>query len=470
MANTQEQQKIINYVETHDGLVLVDSIAGSGKTYILKEIAKAVKPKRAIYLAYSKAIATEAQKEFPKGTVECKTTHSIAYANTVKPLKLSIGFFNYKSIREPLPYEHKQDIVDTLKEFCLSKYEDFESYAENAGITDATAKITKKYVQKMADGEIDCTHDFYLKLFHIMLVNKDVEFEPFDLLMLDESGDLNEVTLEIFKLLPAKKKIAVGDKHQNIFTFNHTVNAFKLLEGEGKEFKLSQSFRVHKDIASRVERFCKKYLDPSMSFKGVEYADMTIGTRGIITRTNAALVDKMIELNKDKVPYTLIRKASDIFRVPLMVCGLKYQGQIHNKEYKHVQNDVDDWYESPELQKQYKTLYSYLLDIYAHDVTLVGAIKLVISKGIKVIIDTYETASSHEKTDSPLILATAHSCKGLEFDEAIITEDLNNTLDDIISNPDIDYTTLSSEALEDLNLYYVACTRGKKVLTNAKHL
>jgi len=74
--------------------------------------------------------------------------------------------------------------------------------------------------------------------------------------MLDEAGDLNEVTLELFKLLPARIKVAVGDPNQNIYTFNHTINCFERLDGHGTTFKLSKSFRV----PEHIDRTCRKFL------------------------------------------------------------------------------------------------------------------------------------------------------------------------------------------------------------------
>lgn len=467
MSNTQEQQDIIKYLQENDGLVLVDSIAGAGKTYLLTQIVKQLKPDKAIYLAYSKAIATEAANKFPSN-VDCRTIHSIAYSNTVRPLGLKLGIFNYKTIAEPLPYDIKLDIIENFKKFCLSKYTSIEDYVEDNELSDTISNHLKKYLHAMADKEIECTHDFYLKLFHLMLYNNDITIDPVDLLMIDESGDLNEVTLEIFKLYPAKKKVAVGDKHQNIFSFNHTINAFDLLKDKGKEFKLTQSFRVRKEIAERVEKFCKTHLSKDMSFSGIEYEDLSVKTRGFITRTNAAIIDKIITLHKDGIDYTLIRKASDIFKLPLMLCSLTYQGTILNKEYKFIQNDVDDWYEDPELQKKYKTPLLYIFKLYQEDVVLSNAIKLVMKKSCKVIRETYKKAKEHENKSSNYYVATAHSSKGLEFDEAIISPDLNKAVAEIISKyPDKDYP---QEAIDELNLYYVAATRGKKVLTNAVHL
>ncbi len=56
----------------------------------------------------------------------------------------------------------------------------------------------------------------------------------------------------------------------------------------------------------------------------------------------------------------------------------------------------------------------------------------------------------------------------LEFDEVTIASDLNDMVADIINdirtNPD---KVLSTTEKNELNLYYVACSRAKKVLNNA---
>lgn len=291
MSTTNEQQTIIDYQKSNNGLVKVNAIAGSGKTHLLVESATQLNFKKGLYLAYNKSIATEASRKFPK-SVECRTTHSLAYANTVKPYKLKIGIFSYRSISEKIHYDLKCEVVDTLKQFCLSRHLSVEDFADEYETSPLVSKLVEKYLDQMQEGTIECTHDFYLKYFHLLLATESIEFEPFDIIMLDESGDLNEVTLEIFLLLPAEKKVAVGDKHQNIYTFNHTINAFEILKDRGVEFSLSQSFRVSDKIANKIQFFCRKYLDKDMKFSGIEYKDKSISSRGFVARTNSYLIDK----------------------------------------------------------------------------------------------------------------------------------------------------------------------------------
>ena len=470
---TPEQQAPLDYVASLDfstpTLLLIDSVAGSGKTFLLVQIANLLSSHSGLYLAYNKSVAVEAQSRFPKSTT-CTTTHALAYQATVRPLKLKLGVFNYRSIDERIKYEQKCAIVDTLRSFCLSSYTDFAEFAATQELSPLVTKLVPKYLSRMQSGEIECTHDFYLKLFHILLATDHIKYPPFDYLMLDEAGDLNPVTLEIFKLLPATLKIAVGDRYQNIYGFNHTINCFNELEGQGKLFRLTRSFRVAKSIASRVQAFCRKHFQPSFSFVGTDSVDSTINTRAFLTRTNSAMIREMIRCDSTGISYSLVRKARDIFRLPLMLCSLKYQGYIAEPHYKHLQQDVDFWYEDSATREKFRTLLSYLANLHAEDFPLQQAIKLVASHSKAVILRTYEQARLHENTSHSYILATAHSCKGAEFDEVTIADDLNKSIEKIVKQPCSGPEYLAPEDLESLNLYYVACTRAAKRLNNAIYL
>lgn len=473
MILTEEQQEIVRYIKTVDrdhDLILIDSVAGSGKTTLLTAIAATMSPQsKGLYLAYNKAIATSSQKKFPKN-FDCRTTHSLAYAGTVKPMNLSIGYFGPRQITESIPYNDKYYLTEDIREFCLSKYLTYDEYAkENNRIN---IKLANKYLDLMSSGTIECTHDFYLKMFHMMLAEGNINQVDYDIIMLDEAGDLNEVTLEIFRLLSSKTKVAVGDPFQNIYTFNHTINCFEVLKPEGITFQLSQSFRVPQHIASPVELFCKTYMNPDMVFKGVDSDKTEVKTRGYISRTNGGLISKMIKLNNENTPYGLVRKAQEIFKVPLMVAGLKYQGRIYDPAYKHLQDDVDDWYENKNNVKlTHRTLNSYIKHRYEEDLGIIQALSLISKHGKSELFEAYAEAKKHEAKKHDFLLLTAHSSKGLEFDEVILAPDMHNYLEKLMEsfkeNPN---KTLTSSEKEALNLYYVAATRALVRLQGATYL
>jgi F-box protein 18 (helicase) len=468
VTTTVEQSAIITFIqnavkEGRDEIILVPAVAGAGKTYLLQQLVKNVPHKSGLYLSYNKSIANEAATKFPS-SIRCLTANALAYRNTVKSLGLRVGNFGYKEIQEKIPYENKAEVVAVLKEYCLSSYLELDEFVAAKEISEGVALLVKKYLEKMYSGDIECSHDFYMKVFHMYLANNSLVFEKEDFLLIDESGDLNEVTLAIFKLFPAKIKVAVGDSSQNIYGFNHTVNAFELLAEDGTTFQLTKSFRVSEKIAARISTFCRKHIDVNMQFEGVPVRDETIESRAIISRTNAGMVSAMIGLVADRTPFNLVRSPQEIFKLPLMVCYLKYQGEILDPVYKHIQDDVDEWYETPELQKEFKSPLALLSDRYDFDIPLANAIRLVLSKGKQTILATYEYVVKQLKTSSNLTLATAHSVKGLEFDEVIILDDLNSSVEAAMMNPTF------SESVQELNLYYVACSRARKSLLNATHL
>ena len=476
MTLTEEQQLIIDTVQKTDCTFLsIDAVAGSGKTSTLVEITKTLQPKNGLYLAYNKAIATEAGTKFTKGT-HCMTTHSLAYQNTIKSYNLKVGFFNYKHIKERIPYEHKIMLIELLNEFCLSRFYKFERFLKerlktNIGAINTPQNVidlTRDYFQKMIKGQVDITHAGYLKFYHMLLANNKLKHSEFDLIMLDEAGDLNAVTLEIFKLLPSNKKIMVGDKHQNIYTFNGTINGFKAMEGVGINLTLTTSFRCSLDIASRIEEFCKENINPSMEFSGTEMTDPTIKTVAYLSRTNSSLIGKMIELNLKGMKYNLTRPAKNIFELLLILLNLKPNSTIYAKEWKFLQEDADEWQRSIALSDRYDNVRKFIANKYKDDIAIGAALTVLGQYTYGEIYSAYESAKAHEKEKGHNItLCTVHSSKGLEWDKVVFLEDMNKSIAKLI---DMEIWEYEPKHVEAMNLYYVGCSRAIKALHNADYL
>lgn len=421
---TKEQLKIVESINEND-LVKVDSVSGSGKTSTLLLIAESLKEIngkkfKAKYMAYNKAIAEEAGQKF-EGYVDSSTIHSIAYRAIVNQLGLKVrGFIKASEIKERIEYIKKILIIEIIEQYCLSGSTSIEKFAMNfqADLDKQDIKNIKKYFGLMKDGKFPCTHSFYLKIFHLLIVQNLIKIEPVDLLMLDEAGDVNPVTLDIFTHYPAKKKVMVGDKCQNIYSFNNTVNGFKELSKEGKILKLTKSFRVSEAIARKIEPFCQTYLDEEMEFKGFHYDHQPmddIATHGFISRTNGALIGKMIELDLKNERYNLTRSIKAMFEVPLMIMSLREGIKIFNKDYKFLEDDVEEYFDSRSLQIEYNTIFKYIMSIHSDDISIKSACALIIKYGPAQIRETYEKAKSHAiGEDTHLItLTTAHSSKGL---------------------------------------------------------
>lgn len=472
MSSTSEQLKCITTLQQPDCEFLsIEAVSGSGKTYLLTEIAKALKPSNGLYIAYSKAIATEASKKFPS-SVTCSTTHSLAYQNTVRTFGLRVGFFGYRDIQVRMPFEKKILVVESLKDYCLSRFVSIDEYIKDRQLRSDISEPLKKYLGLMKQGTIDSTHDFYLKYYHILLSSGSIKHDNFDLIMLDEAGDLNEVTLEIFKLLPATKKVMVGDPFQNIFQFNKTINGFRAMADHGIHLPLSQSFRVDSNIAKLIQGFCREFMDPKMVFKGIDFTieqRANIKTTAFISRTNGMLISEMIKLNELNKPYGLTRPAKSIFELPLGLISLNKTGTIKLPQYKHLEEDYRDYHNNERLQE--KSFYGYLSELHSDDISIKTALGAIMKHGPKSIIETFEKAKSHEGGNQSHTLCTSHSSKGLEWDSVYIADDIAEKIKKIIESKKFrnqGVEGLDPEEVGEMNLAYVSFSRAKYELLNAK--
>ena len=273
--------------------------------------------------------------------------------------------------------------------------------------------------------------------------------------------------------MSATRKILTGDPYQNIYSFNKTINCFEALKNKGTLLPMTQSFRVSDTIASKIEKFCQKYLDPNMQFKGVPIEDKTINSRLYIARTNASLITKMMELNRLKIPYGLVRKAKQIFNLHLTLISLKRGGFVAAPELKYLQDDVDAFYKDRELQLEYKTHLNYIKEAHSYDSGLVNTINAIYKYGQAVIINTYEEARKHEKLNQAYMLGSGHAVKGLEADYVELADDMNLSILEItesLASGKLKFEDLTQDQISELNLYYTACSRARKELVNAAHL
>lgn len=480
MQLTPEQSAIQNHVLANEGLTLVSSVAGSGKTSLLVSIAAALQPTTGLYLAYNRAISDEASTKFPH-SVSCLTTHSLALrgllANNYQ-MKLTDNL-SYRNVPNVVSYEERCHIVDVLEHFFMSDFTSFTAFLKTKPLNAKSAKVAHTLIENMANGLVECSHGFYLKLFHILLDRGDLQYPAFDIIMLDEAGDINPVTLAIFNLLPSSRKIMVGDPHQNIYSFNKTVNCFALMENQGTLFPMSQSFRVSSKIASKIQKFCQTYLHEDMEFRGIEVDESDIKSKAYIARTNATLISRMIQLNQAGISYNMTRKPSSLFKLPKTLCSLKHHGFITIPEYTYLQDDVNDYYESSALREQYNSVLGYIKSAHPDDVRLQSALSIIFKFGAREVIACSEIATKHYKDykrngiKHNYTVGTGHSTKGLEFDSVELAHDMNEAIAPIIAAMDSGYLTperLSIESRTELNLYYVACSRARKVLENANFL
>lgn len=483
MGLTSQQQQVIDAVmDPSIPLIKIKAVAGAGKTFTLVEAAKTYNPKTGIYIAYNKAIADEAAQKFKGTNIRCSTIHSLAYAATVRPYSLNVGHFGPRSIQgqnaqgRPLSYKEKMEIIGHIKKFCLSDHLEPIDYIDAVKMDSDVADLFEDQLNMMADGSQVCPHDFYLKLYHVLMANGSIEIPSVDMLLVDECGDINRLTLAIFEMINAKKKIAVGDPMQNIYSFNETINAFTELQDKGLEILLDQSFRVSFDIAFAVEDFVQRHLDDKFSFLGNTYPNgkPELDTFAYISRTNSGLLEEMFTLMESNTPFHLTRRIDTVLELPLILANINSGNPITEKKWSHIENPRKAWETNPALKQRFGSAGEYIRYVNKDDEEIKLAMKVLAKHSPKDLNTLTKYVKNNINNECDLTLTTAHSSKGLEFSSVTLAPDLNFAAEKAIAEiidtkrgNSWNKEKILNSLEEELRLYYVACSRAMTQLKNA---
>lgn len=458
MTPTPEQLAAIDRARklTLGEMLIIKAFAGAAKTTTLTLIAQALDPAPFLYLAFNKAIAQEAGGKFSKNVVSC-TTHALAFAYRPKgELRPS----NYRAVEIArmfnVSYALAVAILSNFEEFCNSGSTDIK---KGSAATQIKAKAWEFY-GKMDRGEIPMTHSFYLKHFHLYLAGGGQLVEPFDYVCLDEGQDTNPVTWAIFKLIPGRK-IIVGDQHQSIYAFRGAIDALDLPASPRIHvLALSTTFRCRPQVvdqANWVLSTFKREPVRIVSGNNQEVNPSEFKTKAIISRTNSTLIEYI-----DALPeFNLTRPPEVMFECLLALYNwMADEPDKISKQYRFLTDFKDE-----------VALKEYIEEV--GDLELKQSCKQLARLGGKVTYLFAKSKALWKKNGSySTTLTTAHSSKGLEFDEVELMPDFPSFVEVLaglikertVSSPEAFFTSRHQDvviAREEVNLYYVAVTRTK---------
>ena len=474
---TDEQKDIIEISQNMrpNEILKIQACAGSGKTATLIEIARANPKAKMLYTAFNKAVTNEAKYKFPKN-VEVKTWHSLAYQKIITNNDYkTANKLDYFDLQIPLnlnKYEYFT-LNKQLKSFVSSKEKDFPN------------DLIENLFLLIKDGEIPYTHDIYLKEFQ-MLPKEQRRLEFYDFILLDEAQDTNEVQLDIF-LDNDCKKIIVGDTYQNIYGFRGTNEVNALEENIGAKYnkRLSCSFRCKQEILDKACFFINKYRGKNERLIS-KYSANGEKTQAYITRTNAAIIDiiakQSTEYNVNEYKIKLIREPKELFKASKNI--LYFENNDKNK----ISREFKRFLQFDDLD----SLKEYAED--DNDIEALKGIELVKKYGDKLFELEKIANNMYETNDFNIILTTAHTAKGLEWDRVVLHNDFyelaklkenlmyeSSSLEMLkIHNPkntkekewhfkkiqtsENKIAKYKEDIKSEANLYYVAITRAKETL------
>ena len=183
---TDEQQAIL---DAHGRVVLINARAGTGKTATLRLIAEAHRDQKILYLAFNKQARLDAEGTFPPA-VETKTVHGFAMKHEARVRNkrwevskqgigpadflpafqgdvvtqhrlaaMSHGLLNFYMNS---PYEPLEKALPLFSCQCLE--EKLQTVLESQA--EAIVHACRTMAKAWHAGAKECSHDFYLKLFH----------------------------------------------------------------------------------------------------------------------------------------------------------------------------------------------------------------------------------------------------------------------------------------------------------------
>jgi F-box protein, helicase, 18 len=478
MQLTQEQKNIINA----SGNIKINAVAGSGKTTTI--IAYAIarpKTSKILYLAFNKSVKLDAVKKFTEkglNNVRVETAHSLAYKHIVFKNNYKVRPQGYKTyeIAELLGLEeggekHTKYIVANhinkfISYFCNSAKSRVQDLNYLEVVTDPKAKAfvtnfykyiemqTRLFLTKMDKGEIEITHDFYLKKFQLLSPKLN-----YDYILFDEGQDASAAMLDVFFKQPATKVI-VGDTHQQIYAWRFAINSLE--KADYKSFNLSTSFRFSQDIANLAMEVLKlkKRIHIDGPFQIIGNGKVgKIKSKAVIARTNLGLLLKAIEYVTESKKVKNIYFEGNINSYTYADEGASLYDvlNLYNRRYKFIKDKLISKMNNIEELEEYidKT----------EDVQLAMMLEIVREYGdeipgiIKAIKEKH--IGNDDKNKADMIFSTVHRCKGMEYDAIqivndFITEAKLEKLTNDLNRDDLNVAKLN----EEINLLYVAVTRS----------
>jgi F-box protein, helicase, 18 len=481
MNYSEEQEKVLS----SKGNLLINAVAGSGKTSTLIGYAERNPKKKILYLAFNKSVKLEAEHKFSEKAlknVKVTTAHSLAlrhFANNQLKIRQGSSYsaFDAKNIlgfkRKDIIADMKygKHVIDMVNCFCNSSASkviemDYLSFLKE-GKDKEFVKVnygelllsSRQFLGKMMNNEIEISHDFYLKQFQLSSPKY-----PFDTLFFDEGQDASAVMLDVF-LNQKGDRIIVGDEHQQIYRWRYAVNALR--EVDFAKTHLNTSFRFPQSIADLAKNILETKSLLSNTIGEISMPDIKgrgdsaeIATNAIVGRTNSALLVEAINL--------LIENKA--------VSKVYFEGNFSSYTYADEGGSIYDVLNlyldkrkkiRDPLIKSFKSLFE--LEQYADEtedspmkglIHIVNTYKKELPSLIKKIKEHHVADDSKEEAE--VVFSTVHKAKGMEYDEVTLLNDFlgEERLKTLLNGEEVDLNKLE----EDINILYVAATRTKTKL------
>ena len=458
---TSEQVAALDGYATRGDLI-IEAGAGTGKSATLKLIAESDPGRTMQYIAFNKAIVTEAQRSMPKN-VTAQTAHSLAFRSTGYRYKARLDSdrmrsdeiaqvlgINAISVRGP---EGKPKYLSesylaglamrTITNFCQSADDELNAthVPRVLGIDSPDDDQNNRRLQREilpfvekawadiieTEGRLQFKHEHYLKIYQL-----SGPHIPADVILFDEAQDVAPVLAAIVGCQQHAQRVYVGDANQSIYGFTGAIDALAQLDADHRT-SLTMSFRFGPAIAEIANR-ALRLLPTDMVMRGFNQIHSTVGpvqnADAILCRTNAMAVATLFAESRSGRRGHLVGGGREVIAFAKGAKALQDERPTFYPDLACFESwgQVQEYVQEDEQGDELKLLVD-LVDRFTPG-AIIGALMAM-----------------PKEQDADVVISTAHKAKGRQWDTVQLSSDFPDSNEEITE--------------DELRLLYVAVTRAR---------
>lgn len=472
------QEAIYEAGRERDTPLLVQAVAGSGKTTTLIQLSQFVQGP-VIFLAFNKAIADDIQGKLLSGTA--KTLNALGHRLWMQncPSARLDAKKTEKLVERLMPTEARrkfgflvQRIIGQAKSSGLGieaevNTSDFDHFITNGewDIDDSDISAAAHYAAQVFNTSRSDTSTFdfddqiYGPVYHAW------PFPSFGTILVDEAQDLNRIQHLFLQALSNNEArvVAVGDRHQAIYAFRGALhNSLDLIKEHFRmeELPLSISYRCPTSVILEAQqlvphiqarpgapagfvKWWEKDFPELAPDEKVSDPELFLPEHLIVCRNNAPLFSAIMRHVRARKPCIVRSNALD---------GLQsFIRRFKTSDTQELLRRLDRWLEKETLAAEAKGMAWKVASLDDKAATV-----RALCEGFSLVDEVLGVVRGLSEGQSGPIFSTIHKAKGLEADHVYFLR------------PDLvpGWWIKDPDALQqEWNLRYVAITRAKQSLT-----
>ncbi len=511
MIPTPEQAAVVEYVRANKGNLVVEALAGAGKTSTALMALEVIPQKSILMAAFNRSIADELTAKMPKmpktHAIHVKTFNALGWGNLRTVYRhLDVSRDGTEIILQqackgrPITFNQRRWAVRLLKlvketttERVLSpktiqdigvEHEIFGFKATASDIDETIEHVIRAYEFSQHPENLT-TVDFCDQVW-MPSVLKLPPASRYQAIIIDELQDISEPQFVLLQsvMLANTRMIAIGDQRQAIYGWRAGMGdrAWGVMRQkyDAHTLKLTVSFRCSAEVVKVAQQIVPEIralpdntggsvstislADLPHHFVGGKTGDERLIHTFVLSRLNDALLDCALFLHRNNVAFQLA--GGKELMAPLIDL---IDNTIDHRNEQSYRDSVKAWVAKTKAKAEKQGSPSLDDKANQYSAMLIRALdETAFLPGQKGVVSPFKVKSVLQALLAPnqsgVLLSTVHKVKGLEADRVFLLKESfgrhRGEIHYLLSDPPmITPTALVPE--EELNIEYVAITRAR---------